>query len=305
MRVGIIGRSELLLNSAKAVAEAGHEIAFVYTCKSEAYYSAHEDDFAAFAKSHAAPFYCDVHIAARAKELKALGAEIAISVNWLTLLKDEVLTLFPHGVLNAHMGDLPRFRGNACPNWAMLMGEERVGLSVHQMVEALDAGPVACKAFLPLTEQTYIADVYAWAAEMTPTLFVQALAELRFEEQDAGVVPLRCFPRRAEDARINWKASVRDVLALVRASSVPLDGAFTTLEGGMVVRVWRAARFEPGVDFMAVPGQVCLMDEGCPVIAAGDGMVKIEQCSSEDGDEVIDDAMTKVLIGRSLRNRLV
>ena len=80
-------------------------------------------------------------------------------MNWLTMIAQSTLALFPWGVLNAHAGDLPRFRGNACPNWAILNGEPLVGLCIHEMIPELDAGPVLLRAHFPLSDDIYISDV--------------------------------------------------------------------------------------------------------------------------------------------------
>ncbi len=154
-----------------------------------------------------------------------------------------------------------------------------------------------------MNEETYIGDIYAWFGTEIPLAFVEAIARLSghgFLQQDLAVRPLRTFPRRPEDARIDWRAGTRNILALVRASSHPFEGAATTLEGREIVRVFRATHFRPDFDFLAVPGQVCLSRGGNPVIATGDGMVEIEECASALGGS----HKTKRAILSSLRNRL-
>ena len=93
---------------------------------------------------------------------------MAISVNWPNLLTPEVLDLFPDGVWNAHAGDLPRYRGNAAPNWAILSGEDAVILTIHRMSAGLDEGPILAQRSFPLDETTYISDVYAFLDEAVP-----------------------------------------------------------------------------------------------------------------------------------------
>lgn len=305
MRVGIMGRSRMLLRSAGALAEAGHEIVFVQTCEGEDYYGVGPDDFAEFAREHGVPYACGRRLSERLEVFRASGCELAVSVNWPSLLPAALLDLFPHGVLNAHAGDLPRYRGNACPNWAILNGEDHIGLAIHRMVKEVDAGPVIERARLPIDDTTYIGDVYKWLETAVPALFVRAVGRLpdaAFTPQDPAIRPLRAFPRRPEDSRIDWHQPLRAILALVRASSHPFPGAFSFLEGTQKIQILRARAFHPDFDFLAVPGQVCLVTrEANPVIAAADGMLEIEQCASEGRD----DAETRRLVGRSLRARLV
>jgi len=275
----------------------------VYTCRSEEFYKAKEEDFGAFAREMGVPFYCDTRISQRAAELRNLDADIAISVNWLTILSEDVLSIFRFGVLNAHAGDLPRYRGNACPNWAILNFENQIGLTVHRMTGDLDSGPVAAKAHFPIGESTYIGDVYEWMDGAIPQLFGDALERILTHgmvDQDGNIVPLRTFPRRPEDARIHWASRTRDILALIRASSHPFAGAYAFLEAREMVRIFRARPYVPGYRFMAVPGQVCLRNGENPVIATVDGMIEIEDCMMEGSE----DASAKVRICSSLRNRL-
>ncbi len=150
--------------------DEGHAIAFVYTCKSEDFYSAKEEDFRRFAKKIGCPYFNDLRIADRIEDLKLLDAAVCISVNWMTVLPRRFLNSFPHGVLNVQAGDLPRYRGNACPKWAILNGEIHVGLSVHQMVEELDAGPILLSKKYELDENTYIGDVYSWLDKQMPRM---------------------------------------------------------------------------------------------------------------------------------------
>lgn len=294
----------MLLRAAQAVAGDGHTISFVHTCAAESHYDAGEQDFARLAEAAGAPLIVDRSIVRHLDAWRETGTDVCLSLNWPTLVPEAALALFPHGILNAHAGDLPRYRGNACPNWAILNFETRVGLTIHRMMPALDAGPWVDKAFLPIDEQTYVGDIYRWLDTEAPTAFRRAVARIEshgFTEQDPGVRPLRTFPRRPEDDRIAWTATTRSVLALIRASSHPFAGAFTTLEGIEEIRIWRARRLAPDYDFSAVPGQVCFGHGGNPVAATGDGMVEIEECSSTLGDS----EATKPAILRSLRNRLV
>jgi methionyl-tRNA formyltransferase len=294
----------MLLRAARWLADRGHEIAFVQTCPPEPHYDAGESDFAQLAAEAGAPFIATRRVGDAVAAWRSSGAEVAISVNWPTLIGAEPLHALPYGVLNAHAGDLPRYRGNACPNWAILNHELRVGLTIHRMTLDLDSGPWLYKTWRAIDETTYIGDVYAWLDRETPDAFAAALDRLAhpgFVDQDPSVRPLRTFPRRPSDARIDWSADTRTVLALVRASSHPFDGAFTTVDGADIVRVFEASQHAPDYDFCAVPGQVCFRLGADPVIATADGMVVIKQCGSEGRDS----EETKSFIAASLRNRLI
>lgn len=306
MRIAVLGRSEVLIEATKAVMAAGHEIGLVGTCRTESYYSAGEKDFEALARSAGASYFCDPAINAPhiVSKLKELGAELAISWNWMTKVREEAIRAFRHGVINAHAGDLPRYRGNACPNWAILRGESEIGLCVHEMIpDQLDAGDVLLREKMPISGETYIADVYDWIRLRVPAMFVQAVNAIaagsaKREPQSGDPASwLRCYPRRPEDSRIDWKGAAGDIHRLVRASSRPLAGAFTALDGRRVT-IWRAAIAEHAGPFAAMPGQVLYGADGDPVIACGNGVLRLTDV------EVEGEAGGKARILKSLRQRL-
>jgi methionyl-tRNA formyltransferase len=311
VRVAIIGRSRPLLLTAETLVHAGHTVAIVATCQAESHYRADQDEFRRLADRLGAVFVCTRRIGDEdaVARFRAADCDVAVSVNWPTMIGRDLISCFPYGLLNAHAGDLPRYRGNACPNWAILCGEPFVGLCVHTMdADALDAGPVLMRDRFALTDDTYIADVYAWLDRRIPSLFTETLDALGRDEIVAQVQSnyaqdiLRCYPRRPEDGRVDWTRSAVDVHRLVRASSRPFAGAFTTLDGDGRITVWRAELDEHNGRVLAVPGQVLYISHGAPVIACGQGVLRLTEIETGDGSE---DCDAKALVGRSLRNRLV
>lgn len=265
MRVAAFGRTHWLYDSILHLHRRGHEIVGIVTAPAAPEYRVGEHDFERLARELGCTF------AATPEQLP--DADAAISVNWPRLVQQELLDRFPRGVLNAHLGDLPRFRGNAAPNWAILLGEPRVVLTVHRMDAGLDSGPILAQRAMPLDEGTYVGDVYAWADTVVPEAFAEALtAEPRPQEGE----PLRVYPRRPEDALLDWNRSAKELARVVRASSDPFAGAFTQLDGRKLV-VWRA-RAEPLPHTAAgIPGQVAEVREREAAILTGDGLLVLEE----------------------------
>lgn len=310
MKFAALGRGQWMLETIFRAVERGHECVLIGTCRSAPEYRAKEADFERLARKIGCPFFDDARInePQQLRLAASSGAEIALSVNWLTVIGAEAIAAFPLGILNAHAGDLPRYRGNACPNWAILNGEPRIGLTVHLMEpEKIDAGPIVRKAYFDVGEETYIGDVYRWLDDAIPRLLVEAMemlgsgrAEPIRQPEDESLI-LRCYPRRPEDGRIDWRLSATALQRLVRASSRPFAGAFAYLEDGRRVTIWRASVWRHPGRFCAVPGQVMLRTAGLPVIACGEGCLRLDEVEIEGLDPL--QALKEV--GRSLRSRLL
>ena len=225
------------------------------------------------------------------------GADIGVSINWISIIPQPVLDLFSCGILNTHSGDLPAYRGNACPNWAIINGEERITLSCHLMEGGrLDCGRIIQQAHLPLTDRTCYADVLAWSRATIPGLVcasVDALANdpghtQKYADVD-GEQSFRCFPRRPEDSFLDWNDGVETVDRLVRASSEPLQGAYTFIvDDGTLKRlhILKGSIHAESTRDCAVPGQIMSIDRttGCILVKCGDGVLNVESCRIDDGE---------------------
>ncbi|NNM01265.1 MAG: hypothetical protein HKO62_10985, partial [Gammaproteobacteria bacterium] len=177
VNVALLGRTHWLLDAGRRLLEAGARVPLVVTFAAEDYYRAGAADFEAFARDAGAAFMLspDLDDPSIQEALARAGCPVAASVNVPRVLHKPVLNCFELGVLNAHAGNLPRYRGNAAPNWAILMGEARVGLSVHLMEAGqLDSGAVVNKTFFELDDSADITAVYAWLDQEIPVQLADA-----------------------------------------------------------------------------------------------------------------------------------
>lgn len=284
MRFAALGRTHWLYDSIQSAVSRGHQPVLIGTAAPSPEYTRDEAAFAGLATELGCPFFGGgrLHDAATLQLIDRSGAEVAISVNWPTLIGPDIRRRFRHGILNAHAGDLPRFRGNACPNWAILAGERQMVVTVHEMADELDAGPVMAKRACPIGEHTYIHDLYAFMTAAIPEMFADVLdavaagsavpAAQSLDPADA----LRCYPRRPDDGYLDWSGSAEWLGRLVRASAEPFAGAFFIRDGQKVL-VWRAHAKSAATPSLGVPGQVVSVDRstGTVGVLAGDGSVLV------------------------------
>lgn len=298
MRVAIIGRTEWLYETAKLLIEAGHEIKLVVTSKEMPEYKVTAEDYRILAKRVNCPFIYTPRINEFEiiSQIKAIGEiDIAISINYSGVIGDDVINLFKFGILNAHGGDLPKYRGNACQAWAIINGENRIGLCIHKMIGGeLDSGPIIEREYFPININSRIGEVYEWVEKTIPILMCSAVEKLSknsnyvleiqsLDPKDA----LRCYPRKPQDGKIDWNQGDTEIIRLVNASSEPYSGAFCLLDGERVT-IWRAELFESSELYLAVPGQIAFVDkeQGYIIVITGSGKIKITEVEQNHSGRV-------------------
>ncbi len=296
MRVAILGRTRMLFDTIKNVIDKGHEIVVIGTCKAAPEYDITETDFEMEANRLGVPFFCNSKI--NSEEvldiLKSAHADVAISVNWLTLIKEEVIGCFKYGILNAHCGDLPRYRGNACPNWAIINGEKSIGVAVHFMNPGeLDSGDIVVKRYFPLLKTTTISEVYDYIRIEIPQMFSEAIEII--ESDPSKITPqskkkddiYRCYPRIESDSFIDWNLDVDSIDRIIRASCRPFKGAYTYY-GNRKIYILKASQTEFETPCSVCPGQVVSIDrcEHTVGVACKDGIIILESIESESGESV-------------------
>ncbi len=306
MKIAVIGRSEILFNFMKEAINHGHEIKLIITAKEAPEYTKTSKDFQTFANEIGAGFIHSAKIQEEISSIKKFdNIDIAISVNYSGIISQQVIDCFKMGILNAHGGDLPRYRGNACQAWAIINKEDRVGLCIHKMIGGeLDSGDIIARDFLKINIETKVGDIWKWMKKEIPLLFLNAIENLEknpkfiIEEQDKNIKnALRCYPRMPEDGKINWKDSSETIVRLVNASNKPYSGAFCNYGEDKLI-IWDASIQHDNEVFNAIPGQITLISEGYIEVASGDGKIKIKLI--EYKSEVI----TPDQIIKSIRKRL-
>lgn len=298
MKVAIIGRTEILYETAKLLKEKGYEIALIITSKEEVEYTKTSYDFECLAAEWGIPFLHSSKITTAIDTIQECGEiDIGVSLNYNGIIPKSVVSLFSLGILNAHGGDLPKYRGNACQAWAILNSEERIGLCIHRMIaDELDSGDIISRDYFSIDLNTKITDVYRWISERIPDLFYDALERIRSDAtyilQTQSNNPsdiLRCYPRKPEDGKVVWSNSAEDILRLINASNKPYAGAFCGFNNSKLI-IWDA-ELAGEEKYLAIPGQVTRIGDGFVDVATGSGKLKVKQVEYNNSlvtpDEII------------------
>ena len=282
MKIAIIGRTEILYDTVQLLRQAGHTITCILTNKEAPEYTKNAADFERLASELSVPFASTAQIRNVMAMLQGAGSDIGVSFNYAGVIPSEITDLFPLGVLNAHGGDLPRYRGNACQAWAILNGENKIGLCIHRMIGGeLDSGDIIERDYLSIDHTTKVTHVWEWLNYRIPALFLDAINRLAenskyiLEEQSKNPRDaLRCYPRKPEDGRIDWRLSALHILRLINASNKPYAGAFCDYEGQKLV-IWDAELAVEFENFSAIPGQITKIGDSWVEVACGEGKLRI------------------------------
>lgn len=208
------------------------------------------------------------------ERLQALAPDLGIVVAYGHILKPELLAIPRRGLINVHASLLPRFRGAAPIPWTILEGAETTGITIMQMVEALDAGPILHQVETPVARDETGGELTVRLAELGALALVECLALM----EEGVVTPRPQNDRYAtyakkidrEVCRIRWDADAMSVARRIRAFD-PDPGAWTELDGRVVKVFGPVHRSENGT-----PGTI-LATEPCVVVAAGIGAVEIQE----------------------------
>ncbi len=207
--------------------------------------------------------------------LRALEPELSVVVAYGHILRQEVIDLPPRGTLNIHASLLPRWRGAAPIQAAMLAGDSETGVTIMRMVLGLDAGPVLHEIRTPIGRDETAGELTERLAELGSRAIIEALALLDLgglteRPQDESLVTYAPKIERAQ-ARLDFSEDAELVAREIRAYD-PKPGAWALLRG-TEVRFF-GARVLP--DRRGDPGEVLAVGEMGMIIACGNGAVAVE-----------------------------
>ena len=171
--------------------------------------------------------------------VEAARPDLIFSFYFRSMLSMEILQSATRGAFNMHGSLLPRYRGRAPTNWAVLHDERETGATLHEMVAKPDAGRIVDQQAVPILPDDTAREVFdkvTVAAEQVLWRSVPAIVAGTVAYRPNDVARGSYFgARRPEDGRIDWSRPAREVYALIRAVAPPYPGAFTELAGTRVV----------------------------------------------------------------------
>lgn len=224
-------------------------------------------------------------------ELKKYNADVIVVIAFGQIIPKEILEMAPYGCMNIHASLLPKYRGAAPIQWAVINGEEVSGVTTMQMDEGLDTGDILLKKEIVLEAKETGGTLYDKIAQAGAELCIETLRKL----QSGEIVPQK-QPKESptpyarmldkELGNIDWNSSAVSIERLIRGLS-PWPSAYTDWDG-RTMKIWQAevcggegnegaVAEEKGIGAEKRPGEVVRVEKDGFYVQTGDGVLKITE----------------------------
>lgn len=263
MKLVLMGTPAFAVSSLEALLKAGHSMAGVF-CQPDKPVGRHHNKLQPppvkeAAQAHGIPVFQPETLkdGTALAILKELDPELIVVAAYGRILPDDILALPPKGCINVHSSLLPKFRGAAPINWAILRGDTETGVTIQHMAHDLDAGDIILQRSTPIGETEDAAALYDRLAQLGGELSVEAVAQIEAgtaqrvpqNHEEATLAPMLS----KEMSPVDWTRSAQEIFNQIRGL-YPWPGASTDIISGEPVKLWRAQVVEKHTD--AGPGAI-------------------------------------------------
>ncbi|MGO0122887.1 methionyl-tRNA formyltransferase [Desulfothermobacter acidiphilus] len=288
MRLVFMGTPVFALPSLEALLRAGHDIALVITKPDRPRGRGGKlapPPVKEWAERHGLPCLQPGSLkdSSVLTALSQVEPEVIVVVAYGKILPPEVLKLPPRGCINLHASLLPKYRGAAPIQHALLAGEKMTGVTTMLMDEGMDTGDILLQEPLAIGEEESFGSLQDRLARLGAELLVRTLklwerGEIHPRPQDhtqATYAP----PLQSKDEIIRWEEPAERIKNLVRALD-PAPGARTSYQGKLL-KIWRVRALSG--PFGGVPGEILGVDPSGIVVRAGQGAVLVQELQLANG----------------------
>ena len=277
MRIVFMGTPESAVPSLRRLVDDGHEIVAVWTQPDKPAgrgKKLHQSPIKEFALQHNLTIHQPQKIKTdEAKELfTSHEADAAVVVAYGKILPAEFLTAPKHGCINVHFSLLPKYRGAAPVNWAIVNGEEQTGVTTMKIIEELDAGPILLQKATKIDERETAPELLTQLSEIGAELLSETLRNLEDIEpkqqldSEATLAPML----KREDGLIDWSMDASDIERRVRGFQ-PWPNAYTSFKSKRLI-IWEAQP-ETSVSDQTDGGRILKAEGDDLLVSAGDSTV--------------------------------
>jgi methionyl-tRNA formyltransferase len=224
-----------------------------------------------------------------AKLTREQKADFLLAAGWYHMIPAAVRQHFARGAAGIHASLLPKLRGGAPLNWAILTRAPETGVSLFELSDGVDDGPLYGQKSFPIGASTTVGELVAASREAALDLISEclpAIASGRLAPWPQEGAPSYGLQRVPEDGCIDWTCNADDIHCLIRAIGHPYPGAYTWL-GDERILIWQAGA-PLRLPVHGAPGQVFRIPNSSDVaVVTGDGLLALQQASTGTGEDAL------------------
>ncbi len=245
MRVVFMGTPDFAVDALSALIQAGHDVAAVVTQPDKPKGRGKEMQMTpvkACAVAHGIPVFQPVKVKEpeAVDKLRGYGADVFVVAAFGQILSEEILTMPRYGCVNIHASLLPKYRGAAPIQWAIINGETTTGVTIMQMDRGIDTGDMLMKAEVPIAAGETADSLHDKLAQAGAKLIVEALPKIA----DGEIVPVKqneeesCYAKMLQKSmsRIDWRQSAEKLDCTIRGL-ISWPGA-SCMYHGKTLKIW-------------------------------------------------------------------
>ena len=277
MRIVFMGTPDFAVPSLEGLAEAGYQVVGVFSQPDRPVGRHHNKLQPTPVKARALPRGIPVYQPETLRDgtalavLRELEPELIVVAAYGRFLPDEILNLPPKGCVNVHSSLLPKYRGAAPINWAILKGEAETGVTIMHMASELDAGDIILQRSTPISPEETAEMLYGRLAELGGKMILEAAAQIEAgtaartpqDHTKATLAPMLS----KEMSPVDWTRSAQEIFNQIRGL-YPWPGASTDIISGEPIKIWGAQVVEKHTD--AGPGAIIAASKQGIDVACGE-----------------------------------
>lgn len=222
--------------------------------------------------------------------LKELKTDLGILISYGKILKRELIEIFEKGIINIHFSLLPKYRGAAPIQRALINGEKETGLSAFLLNEKLDAGPIIYQEKIEIKEEDNYGTLKEKLKELSKNFLIKAIEKylnkgpIIYQDDKLATYAPKI---KKEERKINWEKGKEDIFNQIRALS-PVPGAYTFFRNEqLIILKSEISQNEPKERLKLPCGGILILNKGL-YVKCGDSFLRIKELKPS-GKKIISD----------------
>lgn len=218
--------------------------------------------------------------------LKKIKPDLILVLGWSQLLNKEIIKIPKFGVIGSHPTELPKYRGRAPIPWTILKGLKKSALTLFYISEGIDNGDILDQKTFKISLEDDATSLYKKITNIGKKMLIKNIKQF----QNGKFIRIKQNPkdfqeywpkRKPEDGKINWNKTNEEVNRLIRATTYPYPGAYTTFKSAKLI-IWKAtcsSEKSSGI------GKILQVDKTAIKIGTGDGIIILKLVSFNNNKE--------------------